>query len=243
MALLYVNSSIPGWAAQVEVERLTMAGLGQSASEDTQDSGWALWMQALQVGARWDKGPQATLVCDKAWLQMGEQGIPLTSTQNPRRTLGMQLKYGTLRSAFETQGHNPVYKGQCPSAVAEPWPHSQWPCGPQASPGYRTQRTREEDEFPLGSPRVKARLGSLEVSAINGGIMRPPPPPRVNQAPGNTNKCISISNHVCFCADDPLDAFTTVSKSLHTLPTPLKHNYSNNLSPQKHTCLPGWALS
>ena len=33
---------------------------------------------------------------------------------------------------------------------------------------------------------------------------------------------ISISNHVCFYIDDPLDAFTTVSNSLHTLPTPIK---------------------
>ena len=66
----------------------------------------------------------------------------------------MQLKYGTLRSAFETQGHNPVYKGQSPSAVAETWPHSRWPCGPQASPGYRTQRTQEEVlRVPLGQPQ------------------------------------------------------------------------------------------
>lgn len=39
MALLCMNSPTPGWAAQVEVECLTVAGLGQRASDDTQDSG------------------------------------------------------------------------------------------------------------------------------------------------------------------------------------------------------------
>lgn len=155
----------------------------------------------------------------------------------------MQLRYGTLGSASSTQGNNPVYKGQHPSAVAEAWPHSQWPCGPQASPGHRTQRTREEDELPLGSPRVKARLRSLEVSAVNGGIMRTPHPTLCKSSSTIQNERISIPNHVCFFIDDPLDAFTTVSNSLHTLPTPFKYNYSNNLSPREHTCLAGWALS
>lgn len=87
-----------------------------------------------------------------------------------------------------------------------------------------TQKPREEDELPSGTPRVKARLRSLEASALNAVIIQTPPPPthHVNQAPGNTEQNIHIgmSSHVYFSIDDPLDAFTTVSDSVPTLSAP-----------------------
>ena len=99
--------------------RLRMASHNGSAWAGCQWGCTELWVSptvaGLQVGTKWDKGPQATLDSDKVWLQAGEQGVPLTSTQNPRRTRGTQLKYGTLRgAAFQTQGNSPVHKGQCP---------------------------------------------------------------------------------------------------------------------------------
>ena len=54
MALLYVNSSTPGWAAQVE--RLTVAGLGQRASDDTQDSGEHCGCRPFRKGPSETKG-------------------------------------------------------------------------------------------------------------------------------------------------------------------------------------------
>ena len=174
MALLCMNSPTPGWAAQVE--GLTVARLGQRASDDTQGSGEHCGCRPFREGPSETKGHKPPWSVAKLGSKWGSRaflshqhrtpGGPRACSQiwhleisflNPRKQLCIE------RPASYSSG-----RGTAPLSAAL------WA---QTSPGHRTQRTREEGELPLGSPRAKARLRSLEASAVNGGIMRTPPTP------------------------------------------------------------------